>query len=95
MIWITFFNNQAVKNWFLLLNSLTNNILITNKPQNIYTKGKGVKNTPIKKWVINYFKIKFIPFIIKFKRNYAIRYQRSLPVLTVNQWDIFGRYEDY
>ena len=36
----------------------------TNKLQNVYTIGNGARNTSIKKWEINYFKIKIIPFII-------------------------------
>ena len=62
----------------------------TNKLRNIYTIGSGAKNTSIKKWEINYFRIKTIPFIIKdetmpFQRygqvqvQKGLQYQRNLP----------------
>ena len=36
----------------------------TNKLQNVYTIGRWARYIPVKKWEINYFKIKFILFII-------------------------------
>ena len=36
----------------------------TNKLRNIYTNGRGGRNISIKKWKINYFKIKVVTFII-------------------------------
>ena len=38
----------------------------TNKLRNEYTIGRGERNISIKKWNINYFKIKVVPFIINF-----------------------------
>ena len=38
----------------------------TIKLQNVYTIGRGARNISIKKWKINYFKIKVVPFIINF-----------------------------
>ena len=45
-----------------------------NKLWNIYTIGRGLRNTSIKKWEIYYFKIKIISFIINIRWNYAIQY---------------------
>ena len=57
-----------------MLKSLTLDytLALTNKLINIYTIGRGARNISIKKWKFYYFKIKIIPFIIKFRRNYAI-----------------------
>ena len=68
-----FFDNLAVKIKSLLLkSSLLAHSSKPNKLRNIYTIGRGAMNIFIKKWEIYYFKIKIIPFFIKFRRNYAI-----------------------
>ena len=36
----------------------------TNKLRNVYTIWRGASKNPIKKWKINYFKIKIVSFII-------------------------------
>ena len=44
----------------------------TNKLRYIYTIRGALRDIPIKEWEINNIKIKIIPFIIYFCRNYII-----------------------
>ena len=95
------FSNLAVKKLFLLLKSSTREHTLAKRLswEMYYTIGRGARNILIKKWKINYFKIKF-PFIINFGNNYAIcngqvlspkkglQYLKASPYSTEAQWDI-------
>ena len=89
-------DNLVSKKWFLLLKSLTleHYSRKMNKLRNICTIGRRARNITIKKWEINYFKIKTIPFKIilfiiklddtmpfvmdKSKSKKGLQYQRNL-----------------
>ena len=93
----TCFDTLKVKNWFLLLKSLTRK---TNKLRNIYTIGRGARNIFIKKWEINYFKNLNHPFYSSLQTKLCHlsgtspspkkghQYQSNLLYLTELQWDI-------
>ena len=64
-------DNLVLITQYSLIKSLT---LEHTQLRNIYTIRRGERNISIKKWEIDYYKIKIIPFIKDLRRNSAICY---------------------